>query len=161
MQRTTIPTSDETTLLRSAITSETMERDRQILDDYLAAIERGASITPERLLARHPADAEKLQKLWQVILIRLRVWRIASVAMRESWDKERIKTAGLPASRAFKYIERHTAAVVHKRVALLLRRDPSIDGGAATFMIVRASERLNRQLLRSVCKGTRAKLRAA
>jgi hypothetical protein len=39
MGRTTVPTSDEATLLRSAITSETMERDRlaQILDEYLAA----------------------------------------------------------------------------------------------------------------------------
>src|SRR5262245_45850009 len=67
MDRTTVPTSNEATLLRSAITSETMERDRlaQILDEYLAAIEQGASITPERLLAQHPVDAEKLRMYLQ------------------------------------------------------------------------------------------------
>ena len=63
MQPTNVPNSSEATLLRSAIASVALKRDRlaQILDDYLAAVERGASITPERLLSQHPDDAEKLK----------------------------------------------------------------------------------------------------
>lgn len=52
-----------TTLLASSdgLPSADQERLARILDDYLVAIERGAPISPEELLARHPDDAEHLR----------------------------------------------------------------------------------------------------
>jgi hypothetical protein len=103
----------------------------------------------------------RIRKWWQYILIQLRVRSIAFLAMRESWEKVRLRTAGLPMPRAFEYVERHSAAIVHKRVELLLRRNPAIDGCEANLLIVKASERLNHQLLRRLSRGSRAKLRVA
>src|SRR4029078_5461266 len=103
----------------------------------------------------------RIRKWGQSFAIQLRVRRIAFAAMRESWEKVRIKTAGLPAPRASEYVVRHSAAIVHKRLESLVRENPSIDGSAANLLIVKASERLNRQLLRRLSKGWRARLRVA
>src|SRR4051812_9110720 len=67
MRATNWLTADQATMLRSAMTIEMVEHDRlaQILDEYLQAIEKGEPITPEGLLARHPADAEKLKEYLQ------------------------------------------------------------------------------------------------
>jgi serine/threonine protein kinase/tetratricopeptide (TPR) repeat protein len=44
-----------------ALPADEQERLAQILDDYLVAVERGAPITPEELLRRHPTDAKYLR----------------------------------------------------------------------------------------------------
>ena len=75
--------------------------------------------------------------------------------------KVRIKTAGLPVPRASEYVGRHAVAIVHKQVELFVRHNPTIDGGTANLLIVKASERLNRQLLRKLAKEPRIRLRAA
>ena len=102
----------------------------------------------------------QIRKWWLIILIQLRVRRIAAVAMCESWPKVRIKTTGLPVPRAYEYVGRHSVAIVHKQVELFVRRNPTIDGGTANLLIVAASERLNRQLLRKLAKEPRFRLRA-
>ncbi len=45
----------------AALPEEQQNRLAQILDDYVAAAERGAPVTPEELLARHPAEADYLR----------------------------------------------------------------------------------------------------
>lgn len=37
------------------------DRLARILDDYLMAVERGESVSPEAILARYPDDADKLR----------------------------------------------------------------------------------------------------
>jgi hypothetical protein len=103
----------------------------------------------------------RIRKWWQVLLISLRVRLIAAAAMSESWERVRIKTAGLTTPRAYEYVGRHSVAIVHKRVELLVRRNPAIDSSAANLLIVKASERVNRQLLRMIAKESRVRLRAA
>ena len=44
-----------------ALSPEEQERIACILDEYLAALERGQPVTPEALLAAHPGDATRLQ----------------------------------------------------------------------------------------------------
>src|SRR5437868_1018824 len=73
----------------------------------------------------------RIRKWWQFILLHLRVRKIASSAMSDSWPKVRIKVAGLPTLAANEYVGRHSAAVVHRRVELLVRQNPAIDAGAA------------------------------
>jgi hypothetical protein len=102
-----------------------------------------------------------IRKWLQIILIKLRVRRIASAALSEAWPKVRIKTAGLPALAACEYVSRHSAAIVHRQVELLVRRHPAIDGSAANVLIVRASERLSRQLLRKLASASRSARRVA
>jgi serine/threonine protein kinase/tetratricopeptide (TPR) repeat protein len=53
-------------LLAAAPTAESLPEEEQhrlaqILDEYLTALERGAPVTPEELLSRHPAEAEYLR----------------------------------------------------------------------------------------------------
>jgi hypothetical protein len=103
----------------------------------------------------------RIRVWWQVLLINLRVRLIAAAAMSESWERVRIKTAGLPASRTYEYVGRHSVAIVHKRVEMLVRQNPAIDGSSANLLIVKATERVNRQMLRKLAKGSRVALRVA
>lgn len=102
-----------------------------------------------------------IQKWWQLILIRFRVSGIASAAMQECWAKVRVKTAGLPTPQSVAYINRYTASIVHRKVESIVRSNPKIDGGTANLLIVKASERLSRQLLRRLANEPRALRRAA
>jgi len=102
-----------------------------------------------------------IQTWWQVVLIRFRVHGIASAALRETWGKVRAKTVGLPKLQSVEYISRHSAAVVHRKVELLVRKNPKIDGGTANILIVKASNRLSRQLLRKLACESRTLRRAA
>ena len=103
---------------------------------------------------------QRIQKWWQFILIRMRVRKVVSIAFSESWPKVRIKTAGLPTLAASEYVGKHSAAIVHRHVELLVRSNPTMDGGSANTIMVKASERLSRQLLRRVAKQSRAAFRA-
>ena len=102
-----------------------------------------------------------IRKWWLIILIKLRVRRIAAVALSESWPKVRIKAAGLPVPRAYEYVGRHSVAIVHKQVELFVRHHPTIDGSTANLLIVKASQRLNRQLLCKLAREPGARLRVA
>ncbi len=102
-----------------------------------------------------------IRKWLQIILTQLRVRKIASAALSETWPKVRIKTAGLQPLAACEYVNKHSAAIVHRQVELLVRRNPAIDGSAANLLIVQASERLSRQLLRRLAHQSRAARRVA
>ena len=102
-----------------------------------------------------------IRKLFQYILIRLRLRTIVSAAITESWPKVRVKTAGLTKLAAYDYVGRCSAATVHRQVELLMRRNPAIDGIVANVLIVKASERVSRQLLRKVASESRGMRRAA
>lgn len=103
----------------------------------------------------------QIRKLFQFLLIKLRVRTIVAAAITESWPKVRVKTAGLTTLAASDYVGRHAAATVHRHVELLMRRNPAIDGIVANVLIVKASERVSRQLLRKVASESRTLRRAA
>src|SRR4051812_21562875 len=123
MQPTSTPKANEAMLLRSAIASETIERDRlaQILDDYLAAIERGGSITPERLLSQHPADAEKLR----LYLEGLELFQVAAkgesviIPAQQSSSGERIATGTAAGQGAFNLLSSPSTATVRSHPRLM------------------------------------------
>jgi len=102
-----------------------------------------------------------IQIWWRVVVIKFQVCKIASAAMRESWDKVRTKTAVLTRLQSLEYIGKHSAAIVHRKVELLVRENPNIDSGTANMLIVRASDRLNRQMSRRLTSKSRILRRAA
>src|SRR6187200_1154950 len=103
----------------------------------------------------------RIVKWWQFVLLHLQVRKIAFSAMSDTWPKVRIKVAGLPAFAACEYVGRHSAAVVHRRVELLVRQNPAIDASTANVLIVKASSQLSRQLMRKVTRQYRTTRRAA
>src|SRR6478735_8359562 len=103
----------------------------------------------------------RIRTWWQLLLLHLRVRSITASAMSESWPKVRLKVVGLPTLAASEYVGRHSAAVVHRRVEVLVRHNPAIDTGAANALIVKASTHLSRQLMRRVARECRIVRRAA
>ncbi len=101
------------------------ERLARILDEYLVAIEQGQSVTPEELLARHPADAPQLRGY----LSGLNLFHAAAIEPNGNPQRDEQHSTEIPASlqtigdyRLVRELGRGGMGVVYEAWQLSLRR---------------------------------------
>lgn len=101
------------------------ERLARILDEYLVAIEQGQSVTPEELLAKHPADAPQLRGY----LSGLNLFHAAAIEPAKNLLSDEKQSTEIPASlqtigdyRLVRELGRGGMGVVYEAWQLSLRR---------------------------------------